>query len=82
MLTDVTARVRVVLGSIVTLATALAVTVTNFVDQVTPALPDGWQDNAVSIGAAVVAVLASAATAVRRLTEVPASQRGILPPQR
>lgn len=79
MLTDLTRRLGVVLGSVVTLVTALAAIVATFIDEVVPALPDGWQDNAVQIGGVAVAVLLSAAAAIRRVTEVPAAQRGILP---
>lgn len=77
---NLTRRLEVILGSVVTLVTALAVAVNAFITQVAPQLPDGWQDNALTIGGAVVSVLTAAALAIRRLTEVPADQRGILPP--
>lgn len=78
---DIGRRVNTVLGSVVFLVTALAVALNEFVVQVAPELPDGWQDNAVRIGTAVVAVLGAAAAAVRRLTEVPKEERGLLPPE-
>jgi hypothetical protein len=78
---NLTRRIEVILGSVVTLVTAFAVAVNTFVAQVAPQLPQGWQDNAVSIGTAVVSVLTLAALAIRRLTEVPEDQRGILPPR-
>ena len=64
MLTDFVRRVGVILGSVVTLVTGLAAIAASFIDEVTPALPDGWQDNAVQIGGVVVAVLLSAAAAL------------------
>jgi len=79
MLFDLTKRLGVILSSVVTLVTALAVAVNEFVAQVAPELPSGWQDNAVRVGVAVVTVLGSAAAAIRRLTEVPSEERGILP---
>lgn len=81
MLTSLFNRLGVVLGSVVTLVTALAVSVNTFVAEVAPALPDGWEDNAVRIGTAVVTVLGAAAAAIRRVTEVPPAERGILPPR-
>jgi hypothetical protein len=80
VLPELTRRITAVATSVVTLVTGAAVLVNVFVDQVTPVLPDGWQDNAVSIGAAVTTVLAFASRAVRRLTSVPAEERGLLPP--
>jgi hypothetical protein len=79
-LTDIYHRLGVVLGSVLTLVVALSVAVNEFVAQVAPELPGGWQDNAVRIGAAVVSVLGLAAAAIRRVTEVPSEERGILPP--
>lgn len=72
-------RIQVVLGSIVTLAVALAAAVNSTAALIAPALPDGWEDNAFRAAAAIVAVLGSAVLAIRRVTEVPPSQRGILP---
>lgn len=80
MIVDLTRRLGVVLGSVVTLATALAAGVSVFVLEVSPQLPAGWQDNAAQIGGTAVAVLLSAAAAIRRVTEVPARDRGLLPP--
>ncbi len=80
MLIDLTRRIGVVLGSVVTLVTALAAALSVFITEVTPNLPDGWQDNAAQFGGIAVAVLLSAATAIRRVTEVPPAERGILPP--
>lgn len=81
MLNDYVKRVGAVLGSVVTLVTALAAGLTLFITEVAPQLPPGWQDNAVQIGGTVVAVLLSAAAAVRRLTEVPQGARGLLMPE-
>jgi len=78
-LPDIYERIRVVATSIVTLATALAVIISQFVDAVVPALPDGWQDNAVSVGGMVVGALGAAVVAIRRVTGVPADERGLLP---
>ena len=72
-------RIQVVLGSIVTLAVALAAAVNSTVGLIAPALPDGWQDNAFRAAGAVVAVLGSAVLAIRRVTEVPPAERGLLP---
>jgi hypothetical protein len=80
MLSTFTQRIAVVLSSVVTLVVALAVAANEFTAQVVPALPDGWQDNAARIGVAVVTVLATAAAAIRRVTEVPPEARGVLPP--
>lgn len=80
MLIDLTRRVGVVLGSVVTLVTALAAALSVFITEVTPNLPSGWQDNAAQAGGIAVAVLLSAAAAIRRVTEVPPQERGILPP--
>jgi len=80
MLSTWVRQVNVILGSVVTLVTALAVAVNTFVAEVAPSLPDGWQDNTLRIGTAVVSVLGFAAAAIRRLTEVPEAARGILPP--
>jgi hypothetical protein len=80
-LSNLTRRLNVVLGSVVFFTTALAVSVNEFVAQVAPELPGGWEDTALRIGAAVVSVLGSVALAVRRVTEVPADARGLtLPP--
>lgn len=81
MLADWVKRLNVILGSVVTLVVALGVAVTAFADEVIGTLPSGWQDNAAGIATAVVTVLAAAAAAIRRLTEVPPSARGILPPE-
>lgn len=80
MLNDFTSRVGVVLGSVVTLVTALAAGVTGFVIEVAPQLPSGWQDDAFRWGGIAVGVLLSAAAAIRRVTEVAPHERGILPP--
>lgn len=80
MIQDWARRLGVVLGSVVTLATALAAGVSVFVLEVAPQLPPGWADNAAQVGGIVVAVLLSAAAAIRRVTEVPAQERGLLPP--
>lgn len=80
MLNDFTKRVGAVLGSVVTLVTALAAGVTAFVIEIAPQLPDGWQDDAFRWGGIVTAVLLSAAAAIRRVTEVPASARGLVVP--
>lgn len=77
---ELTRRLGVIAGSVVTLVTALAVGVTQFVTEVAPELPNGWQDDAFRWGGIVATVLLSAAAAVRRVTEVPPEQRGILPP--
>lgn len=79
MLTDIIRRASVVADSVVTLVTAFAAGLAVFVNEVAPQLPSGWQDNATQIGGYAVAVLLSAAIAIRRVTEVPASQRGLLP---
>lgn len=54
--------------------------VNEFVAQVAPELPSGWQDNATRIGVAITSVLGVAAAAIRRVTEVKPEQRCILPP--
>lgn len=79
MIPDLVRRLNTIAGSVVTLITTAAVAVNLFVDEVTPSLPDGWQDNAVSIGTAVVSILGFAALAIRRLTEVPEGERSLLP---
>jgi hypothetical protein len=81
MLSTFVQRVNVILGSVVTLVVAATLAVNTFVAEVAPELPDGWQDNATRIGTAIVTVLGFAAAAIRRLTEVPAAARGILPPE-
>ncbi|HMG43932.1 MAG TPA: hypothetical protein VK611_21545 [Acidimicrobiales bacterium] len=80
MLPDLTRRITAVATSVVTLVTGLAVLFNAFVAEVTPSLPDGWQDNAAAIGAAVTSVLLIASRAVRRVTAVPTEERGLLPP--
>ena len=50
MLPDLTRRITAVATSVVTLVTGLAVLFNAFVAEVTPSLPDGWQDNAAAIG--------------------------------
>lgn len=79
-LTKLVQRANSLLGSVVFLATALAVAINEFVAQVAPELPGGWEDNAVRIGAMVAAVLGSAAAAIRRVTEVPPTARGLTLP--
>jgi hypothetical protein len=79
---DTARRVQVVLGSLVFFVTGAAVLVNEFASEVIPALPEGWQDNAAHITTAVLSVLALAAFAVRRLTPVPVSKRGLLPRKR
>jgi hypothetical protein len=81
MLSKWVRSVNVILGSVVTLVVALSVAVTAFADEAIGALPAGWQDNAAGVAVAVVTVLGAAAAAIRRLTEVPPSARGILPPE-
>jgi len=81
MLSTWVRSINVILGSVVTLVTAAAVALNSFVAEVAPELPNGWEDNATRIGAAVVSVLGLAAAAIRRLTEVPPQARGILPPE-
>lgn len=78
-ITDIVRRINTVAGSVVVLATGLAALVQVFVREAAPALPEGWQDNAFTIGATIVNVLLAAAVAVRRLTEVPKEERGLLP---
>jgi len=78
---DLTRKLGVIAGSVVTLVTALAVGITQFVTEVAPELPNGWQDDAFRWGGIVTTVLLSAAAAVRRVTEVPVEHRGILPPE-
>jgi len=78
-LSDLYRKLTVVLGSVVTLVVGLSLAVNEFVAQVAPELPSGWQDNAVRIGAAVVSALGAAAAAIRRVTEVEPEERGILP---
>lgn len=80
MIGDLTRRATVIATSVVTLLTAIAAALSAFVAEVTPQLPDGWQDNAFQLGATAVAVLGAAITAIRRVTTVPADQRGLLPP--
>lgn len=80
MLHDLTKRLGAILGSVVVFATALAVAVNEFVAQVAPELPDGWEDNAVRVGTAIVTVLGLAAAAIRRVTEVPPPARGVIMP--
>jgi hypothetical protein len=79
-LADLYRRLSVVLGSVVTLVTALAVAVNEFAAQVAPELPSAWQDNATRIGVAITSVLGTAAAAIRRVTEVKPGQRCIRPP--
>lgn len=78
MFYDFSRRLSAIASSVVTLATALAVAVNLFVAEVAPQLPQGWQDNATRIGAAVVGVLLAAAAAIRRVTEVPKEARGLV----
>jgi hypothetical protein len=82
VISDLTRRAVVIATSAVTLVTALAVAISAFIAEITPQLPDGWQDNAFQLGATVTAIAGAAATAIRRLTTVPADQRGLLPPDR
>ena len=81
MLYDLYKRFGAVAGSVVTLVTALAAGLTLFITEVTPQLPDGWQDDTVKWGGIAVTVLLSAAAAVRRVTEVPPASRGLLMPE-
>jgi hypothetical protein len=78
VLFDLYKRLNVILTSVVTFATALAVAVNELTAAVAPELPSGWQDNALRIGGLVVAVLGAAVTAIRKVTQVPAEQRGLL----
>jgi len=80
MMFDLTRRLGVIAGSVVTLVMALAVGITQLVTEIAPELPDGWQDDAFRWGGIVTTVLAAAAAAIRRLTEVAPHERGILPP--
>jgi len=73
------ARVKVIASSIVSFLTGLAVLWTALVTQVTPNLPNGWQDNAAQIGAVVAAWLAAVIVVIRNVTPIEdASQRGLL----
>jgi hypothetical protein len=80
MIFDLTRKATVVLGSLVTLVTALAVAISQFITAVAPSLPNGWQDDAFRWGGIVTTVLLAAMAGLRRLTEVPKDQHGILPP--
>jgi len=79
VLSDLHKRLTVILSSVVTFATALAVAVNELTAAVAPELPAGWQDNAFRIGGIVVGVLGAAATAIRKVTQVPPEDRGLLP---
>jgi hypothetical protein len=78
-LQELWAKAKVVSGSLITLFTGLAVTVTAFADQVASVAPEGWQDNVLSISAVVVAWLTFAVAALRHVTPVPPNEVGILP---
>lgn len=80
MLHDLTKRAEAILGSVVTFVTALAASVTLFIAEVAPELPNGWQDDTFRWGGVVTTVLLSAAAAIRRVTKVPAEARGLTMP--
>lgn len=71
-------RVKVVLGSVVTWAAVMTGIASAIV-----ARPDMFPTQVVQIAAVVVAIgssIASIVVAIRRVTPVPASERGLLPP--
>lgn len=72
-------RARVVLTSVVTIATAVGIALTTVV---IPAAADayGADSTVVEVLAQAGVVLASIVTIIRRVTPVPADQRGLLPP--
>ncbi len=71
-------RARVVLTSVVTIATAVAVALTTIV---IPAAADayGAESDIVTGLAQAVVLLGSIVTVIRRVTPVPADERGLLP---
>lgn len=73
------ARIKVIITAAPTYLTMAAVVVGILADELSKTVPDGWQDNVVQIGGAIVAVLGAAIAIIRRVTPVLESQRGILP---
>lgn len=72
-------RIRVLLTAAPTYLAGAAVVVAAVSDEVAKAVPDGWQDNVVAIGAPVLAALAAVTAIVRRVTPVFGAARGLLP---
>lgn len=77
-LSKAVARARVVATSAVTFLSGLAVLVTVLSPQIAAVAPEGYADDVVRVSAVVVAWLATAVTALRRVTPVEKSERGIL----
>jgi len=76
-MTDLIARARVVLRAAPTWLTALSVMLTAAAHEISTVAPDGGQD-VVRWLITAAAWLASAVAIIRRVTPVPADQRGIL----
>jgi hypothetical protein len=78
-MTNLLKRIRVLLSAAPTYLAGAAVVVAAVSDEVAKAVPEGWQDNVVSVGAPILAGLAAITAIVRRVTPVFAEHRGLIP---
>jgi len=73
------ARAKVVLTAAPTYLVAAAVLIPFVVDQLATVLPTTWSETVAQVAGKAVAVLGVAVAIIRRVTPVPAAQRGLLP---
>jgi len=74
-------RVRVVLSSVVTWLTLASAAVLIFSEEIAAVLPEGPAADLGEWALRVVAWLGAAVAIIRRVTPVPESERGLLPPE-
>ena len=74
------ARARVVIKAAPTYLVGASIVVAAVTEEVAKELPEGWQDNALTIGGKVVAILGAAVLIIRRVEPVIAARRGLLEP--
>jgi len=79
LLAQTRARAAVVAASAVTFLSGVAVLVTTFSGDIASVAPEGYADDVLKVSVIVLAWLATAITALRRVTPVNPSERGVLP---
>lgn len=73
-------RILVVLKAAPTWLTAASAVAVTFADEIAPLIPSPWSERVSAAALSVVSVLAAAIVVIRRVSPVPAAERGILPP--
>lgn len=73
-------RVQVILSAAVTYIILATTVITSALAFALPYLPENLAAQVAGVGATVVAFLTGVAQVIRRVTPVPAEERGVLPP--